>query len=137
MAEQSYKAGGNITPSRFVKISGEQTVVAAGSNERVDGIAQRYPRDAQLSGASALAGASGDSILVHVPDANDREVLLEIGSGGCSAGERLISDTNGKGITMPTTAGTQQNVGAIAQEDADENGFCLVQVTRELVTHET
>lgn len=131
-------AGGDIRCSRFVKLNGtDDVLVESNANERCDGISQEYPHDAQLPGASALAGASGDSIMYYTPGGSENECLLEIGVGGCNAGDRLESDADGKGVTMATTAGTQRNVGAVAMEDADAGGFCRVEVVREIVTHET
>lgn len=127
------RCNGDVNPCRFVKLAtADDSVTQSGTNEEIHGISQKDARDAPIPSASTLAGAAGDEIEVHLPPEED--ILLEIGSGGVSYGNRITSDTNGKGIAMGSTAATKYNVGAVALEDMAENGFCRVRVHLEAVT---
>ena len=53
---------------------------------------------------------------------------LMIGSGGCKAGDRLKSDTNGNGVVVATGGSTIQNVGGYATQDANSGDVILVQI---------
>jgi hypothetical protein len=127
-AETVYStAGGDVNPSRFVKLStaADNTVLQAGSNEDVFGISSEAAQDAPLPGASTLAAAADDPLMIH-PDGS--VCLLEIGSGGCTRGDYLKSDTNGKGVAAATTGPTAQFIGARALESASAGEFARVQV---------
>ena len=125
----SILAGGNIYPSRFIKIStsADNTALQAGSNEDVIGISTEATKDAPLSGASAYAGV--DTYQMHYYP-NGTECLLEIGSGGVTRGDYLKSDTNGKGVSAATTGPTAQFIGAQALESAAAGDFARVMVMR-------
>lgn len=120
-------AGGDIRPSRFVKVSGvaDNTALEADANEVIIGISQAGTRDAPgLTGTSANAAVAGDPVQIFgLGDV----CLLTIGSGGCTSGDRLKSDADGKGIPIAGTGGNQ-NVGAIALETCGENELCRVQI---------
>lgn len=133
MHSQTYNANGDINPCRFVNIETlDDTVSEADSAEVIHGISQRFPRAAPIEGASTLAAAAGQELTVHLAGA--RDVLLEIGSGGCTPGMKLIADTDGKGIAMGSTAATKYNVGAIAKETRLAGEFARVDVHIEAVT---
>lgn len=122
-------AGGDIRPSRFVKVStaADHTVLEADANEAVIGISHESTQDAPISGASANAAESGDQLTVY---GIGRSCLLKIGSGGCTRGDELKSDADGQGVTRATTGTTLQHVGAIALESASEGEFARVLVHR-------
>lgn len=114
------RAGGTIRRARFVNIltSANNTVEEADANDRTIGISQVGGREAPIPSVSASppeAAQSGDQLQIFLPG---EPALLEIGSGGCTAGDELISDTNGCGVIRATTGTTIQNVGAIALETA-------------------
>lgn len=136
MASMTFMANGDINPSRFVNIETlDDTVSEADSAEVCHGISQEWARAAPVEGASTLAAAAGQSLLVYTPgNDNVGGVLLQIGSGGCTRGARLTSDADGKGVNMGSTAATKYNVGAIALESCLENEFARVLPHIEAVT---
>lgn len=118
IANPSYVAEGDIRPSRFVKIgSGDFSVLEADANEAVLGIAMEGTKTAPIPSASANAAEDGDHLHVYGPG---EECLLELGSGGITAGAYLKSDADGKGVAAATTGATQQNRGARALEGGAE-----------------
>jgi hypothetical protein len=125
---QKYTAGGTIRPSRIVKLntSADFTVDEADANERAIGIAQTGLRDAPgLNGAGTDAAAAGEEVMVFHPG---QVAPLEIGSGGCSAGDLLKSDADGKGVIVATTGQTRQWVSAIAEESGSDGDVISVRV---------
>jgi hypothetical protein len=139
MAGKSYLAGGTIRVSRFVKNDTEPfTVLEADANEKIAGISQEGGRVAPIPTVTAdppEAAQDGEQLEIHSTD--DRVVMLLIGTGGVTAGERIESDADGQGVTMATTAGTTREVGAIALETAIAGDLARVEVHREAVTFET
>jgi hypothetical protein len=126
-------ANGTIYPSTFIKMNsaiispGGFQALQAGANDRVIGIAfegteqpplpsSTYPLPAATAGNSIPWYSNGQS-----------PVLLQLGASAVVAGQRLVSDANGKGIPMATT-GAPQNVGATALESAPAGALCRVQV---------
>jgi hypothetical protein len=106
----SKKAGGNISPCRFVKQSttADNTVLQAGAGETVYGISQagvrRTPYSSLDDGYAAIAGEDLEVFGVG-------EVCnLELG-GTVTRGDRVKSDANGKGVTSATNG---DEYGAIA-----------------------
>lgn len=131
MSAKVMSAGGTIRRARFVnlKTTANHTVEEADANDRTIGIAQEGGREPALPSVTAdppEAAQSGDQLRVYVPGDT---CLLEIGSGGCTAGDDLKSDTDGKGVARATTGTTVQNVGAIALETASEGELAKVLVT--------
>lgn len=120
-------SGGNIYPSRFVKLStaADNTALQAGANDPQIGISQVGTKDAPgLTGASAYAAEAGDNIQIWgLGDI----CLLEAGAGGWTRGDRLKSDADGKGVPIAGT-GANQHVGAYALESAAANEFGRVQI---------
>jgi len=127
--ESMFVAGGEIRVSRFVKHSTtyDQTVLEADANERTFGISQTGAKDAPgLSGSSASAAtADGDSLKVFLIG---ERAPLTIGSGGCTAGQMLKSDADGKGVAVSLLGNDNQWVGAIAEESGSENETIYVRV---------
>jgi hypothetical protein len=118
-------AGGNISPSSFVKLDSSNSgqVLQCGSNDVPYGIAQPGTNSPPFSTLdSVYAAVITENLLVYGPGAKD--VLLQI-SAACNPGQHLKSDTNGFGT--PITASTD-NYGAVAQEKGVANQIIRVQV---------
>lgn len=106
---RSFKASGNVTPSRFVKLSSTDNVVAqAGAGEAIIGVSQAGTRNAPYSSLDdGYAAADGEDLEVF----GDNEVCwLELGAAA-TVGARLKSDANGAGT--PVTANNDE-WGAVA-----------------------
>lgn len=125
-------AAGNINPCRFVKVttSENKRVEEADANETVIGVSQEGAQDAPIPSASTLAAEDEDSLDIRGPG---RVCKLVAGGGGWTAGDRLKSDADGKGVTIATTGTTIQHIGAIALESvsAGEKGDVLVVIYSE------
>lgn len=110
---RSYIAGGTIAPCRFVKpsTSADNTVLAAGANERTIGISQIGTHDTPgLTGAGTQAASATNPIEVgNIGDIR----MLELG-GTVTAGDLIKSGAAGVGITSATSGATMQWVGAQA-----------------------
>lgn len=121
-------ANGDIRPSRFVKLdsSADCKGLEADANEIVIGISKESGREPPLPSVSTvLAAAAGDPL----PYYGDGETcLLELGSGGCSAGDRLKSDADGCGVVIATTGTTIQHIGARAMQAGAAGTKVRVQV---------
>lgn len=123
------KAGGNISPCRFVKLSANQTLVQCSGNSDVPfGISadgQRTPPGFvnALSGVSETPyhAISGDPVEYF---GLGQYGLLECGTAW-SAGAKLMSDASGKGLTATST----NPVGARALTDASAGELALVRVS--------
>jgi hypothetical protein len=122
----SFKAGGNITPSRFVIVdtSADRQVVQASSATAagIIGVSQmgtrRTPYSLLDDGYCAIATEDVEVFCTG------SEPLLELG-GTVATGDRLTADSNGKGITTTTDA---NEWGAIALEAGVSGGLCRVRV---------
>jgi hypothetical protein len=122
MSSPNYIAGGDITPSRFVTISGSNTVTQAdAASDKIAGISQEWSKNAPIPGASSLAAESGDPVMVY---GNTDAAFLTATSSGWTAGDRLTSNATGKGVTA---SGTDQ-YGAIALTTVTAEGLGRVQV---------
>lgn len=115
----NFVAGGDINPSRFVKMNSadDNQVLECDANERAIGVSQEGTKAAPVSGASTLAAADGDPIHVYTPGEH-RTCLLQYG-GSITRGGRIKSDADGKGVAVDTS-GEVQNVGAIALESGSD-----------------
>lgn len=129
------RAGGTIRRCRFVKpsTSANNTVLEADANERTIGVSQEAGREAAIPSVVAdppEAAQADDDLMVNLPG---QWAMLEAGSGGWTAGDRLKSDADGKGVAIATTGTTIQQIGAIALEtvSAGELGKVLVVFTSE------
>jgi hypothetical protein len=126
----AFKAGGNIGPSCFVKIStaANETVLLASTNEDVFGVSQEGLHNPPgLAGADAYAAVAGENIKIYGPGST---CMLTIGSGGCSPGDYLKSDSSGFGVAAATTGATAQSVGAIALETGSSGDKIRVYVVK-------
>lgn len=119
-------AGGNIAPSRFVKL--DTTVgqaVQCGAGEAIFGISQPSTRRLALSGwDDGYAAISGENINIIGP--GDDEAHLELG-GTVTHGQYIKSDADGKGV-----AGTsdKDNIGAQALESGTSGKLIRVKPIR-------
>lgn len=109
----SKRPGGNVAPSRFVKLQSDDTVIeATASSDELWGISQPSVRRLALSGwDDGYAGISGDGA-INIFGPGDDACPLEIG-GTVAIGDKLTATTGGKGITTTTD---KHHVGAIAQQ---------------------
>jgi len=109
-------ASGNIYPSRFVKISGENQCAQCGAGDEPIGISMEgtnYPPiDDPHVTVAGYAAVSGESLRIYGD--GDESVLITAGAA-FSAGAHLKADTDGKGIA--TTAATDAS-GAVALQAA-------------------
>lgn len=109
-------ATGDINPSRFVTLSGSLHVAESNAGEVPVGVSQ--PGTKLFN--SSLAAASGDVVGVF---AEAQECWLLFG-GTVTAGDRLKSDADGKGVT----AGATDPSGAVALESGSSGGLYRVRV---------
>ena len=124
----NYVAGGTIEPCRFVIHSTATKTVtqAAAVTSPYAGISQEGSAAPPISGAATAAATSGTGLRVYGPG---EECTLEIGSGGVTAGDMLVSDSSGKGITRSAyNSANVQFVGAIALATASAGELCPVRV---------
>ena len=120
------EAGGDIRPSRFVKLdaSNNNTLLESNANERSVGISQPGTKEAPgTTGASVNAAEANDSF-EYFPWG--RVTRIEVGSGGLTAADEVESDADGKGVTVSGSG--DHEVSAIAVEDAAANEFGQVLV---------
>lgn len=103
---QTYKAGGNINPARFVKFSADKTVVLCGAGEKPCGISAPWSRRLPAETDSPLYGIddgytaiSGENVTVYT--SGDKDVVLELG-GTVTYGQRVKSDASGAGVAAST-----------------------------------
>ena len=114
----SVKATGTIRTSRFVKLVDSFHGQECDANERPIGISMEGSNKAPLSDVVTTnnAALTGESFALY----GEGDIcLLEAGAAiDVSAENRLKSDGDGKGVTVATSGATQQEVGAIALQDA-------------------
>lgn len=116
-------AGGNISPSRFVRLStaADNTYLQAGAGEKIVGVSQKGTRRAPYGSLDdGYAAIAGENILVF---AQGMTCGLELG-GTVAAGDRLKADADGKGVA----AGTGEEYGAIAPQAGTSGDVIEVQV---------
>lgn len=125
-----YKAGGTIRRARFVQVdtTNDYTAIEADANDIILGIATDSGRAAAIPAETAdPPEAAQDGEPVEIAFAGDF-ALLEIGSGGCTAGDLLKSDADGKGVGIASSGTTIQQIGARALADAADGELVEVQV---------
>lgn len=112
---ESRVANGNIAPCRFVNLDSSTAggkVLEADADEKIFGISQPESRMPPYTGLDdGYCAIAGENLKVYTFP--DKEVYLEIGSGGCSAGDSLKSDADGKGVVTTTD---NDQVGAVAKQ---------------------
>lgn len=116
MPGQTLIAGGTIQPHRFVQLdpNNAYTALQASAGAPIMGIAAECTDRAPIpeNGTTAPAAVSGDPFRHY----GVGEIApLEVG-GDVSPGDKLRSDTDGKGVVVDTSSGGDQNVGAVALE---------------------
>jgi len=127
MAILSFRATGNISPSRFVTLSGENTVAQAGDNSDIIGVAQEGSNKAPLQDyvSTLYAAVAGESLEVY----SSGELCLVEAGAAITAGNLLKSDSQGRAVPIATTGTVIQNYGAVALQSATSAGqkiLCLV-----------
>lgn len=136
---KAYVANGTIRTARFVKVdpSDNNSVLEADANERILGVSQMGGRTAPIPDVvtdPVEAAQTGEHLLVHL---QGEYALLEIGSGGCTAGDLLKSDADGKGVALDESAGSKEEAGARSLATCAEGDFAPVQIQSQTVTTET
>ena len=122
-------AGGTIRPSRFVRIdaTAAKTCREGSATCQVIGISQTGTNYPPLSDIYSTTNAATNGQYVQL--FGDGDVCLLEAGDSITTGDRLKSDSVGSGVTILTTGTTNQNVGAVALEDASAAGeLILVQV---------
>jgi hypothetical protein len=140
MANQPFamRASGNIIRSRFVMLDNTNPGTGAASGNNVlqatlnvptIGIADIAGGDPPLSDyltqSPPYAAQAGENVRVHALGAR---CDLEIGVGGCVAGDELKPDANGAGVAVGITG--KGRVGAIAIAGANQGELVEVEVVR-------
>jgi len=125
-ASPSFKAGGDIAPSRFVKGgSAAHTVIQATANAVTIGISFEGTQEPPIPGYStALAASDGEQLKVY---GEGEECLIEAGGTIAAFGE-VKSDANGKAVAAAATGTVVQQVAAIALEGGASGEFIRVQI---------
>lgn len=127
----TYTASGNISPARFVaQVSGSDFRVfqATGTSKPI-GISQYGTIYAPGTDADlGYAGVDGKQLLIKNPG---EDALLTIG-GVVSAGDFLVPDSSGRGVTASLTATGHQDIGAFALESSATTGAVIRVAVRQL-----
>lgn len=126
MSSNTKVANGNISPMRFVKqdtTSGvKDRVLQAGAGSRIYGVSQQGVRNAPLAGwDDGYAAIAGENLMIF--GFPEKDVRLELGTGGATVGALLKSDANGCGVI---TTSTGDEVGARAEEAGSVGDFIRV-----------
>lgn len=117
------KSGGNITPSRFVKLStaADNTALQCGAGEMPIGVSQRGTRNTPYSSLDdGYAAISGENLQVHGPG----ELAVVEAGGTVTAGTSVKSDANGKAVDA--TAGDK--CGGFAHQAGSSGQLVLIYV---------
>jgi len=94
-------ASGNISPFRFVKISGAfQGAQCAAEGDYPVGVSDGSIFLPTIMNASNLHASSGRTITLQPSNT----VQIELGTGGCTAGQYLESDADGKAVAASGAA---------------------------------
>ena len=123
-------ANGAIRPSRFVQLdtSADKKVIEGTANCKLIGVAHEgtnYPPLSDLS-ITAYAAEAGEYLKMY----GDGDVCLLEAGDAITMGDRLKSDSAGRGVAIATTGTTIQQFGAVALQTASAAGEkILVQVT--------
>ena len=131
MEAPNFIANGNISVSVFVKqdTSLDNGVIQASTNNAIIGVSQESSNYPPLpSVGTVYAAQAGQNVKVY---GHEQQCLLLIGSGGCTAGDRLKSDSSGAGVTIASSGPTAQNVGAIALSTANAGEYARVLVFKQ------
>lgn len=95
--QPSLYAGGDINPCRFCTMSTarDRTLVESNAGDMPFAVSGEGAQDTPIDGASPLAAQDGDIFEHHIMGMTCK---LELGSGGCTAGQLLKPDADGKGV---------------------------------------
>lgn len=123
MPLQSFIAGGDIYPARFVKLDSttDGQVLQCGSGDIPIGVSQLGTRRNSYVDSSGKAAAAGEPVQVF--DLNS-ECALEM-VAACNPGQYLKPDTNGKGTPVTTD---NDYYGAVAAEVGAAGKYSKVKV---------
>jgi len=115
------QANGNIRPSRFLQVDATASMhcIEGTANCDVIGISQPGSREAPIPSVTTVyAAQAGENIQIL-----GQGDITHIEAGGAiTAGNRLRSDAQGRGVAIATTGTTIQKIGAMALEDAAAAG---------------
>lgn len=120
----SFKANGNITPSRFCRLdtSADGKVVQSGAGEKCYGVSQEGTRNppygALDDGYRAIAD---ENIMLYT----ENDICWLEAGGTWAVGDRLKADASGKGVATTTE---NDEIGALALEAASSGGLGKVRV---------
>jgi hypothetical protein len=108
----AFVASGNIGPFRVVKLgtTARQVTQCTATTDTPIGVAQPGMKGTPgVTGSdTTVAAAAGDPIQV-ITGGNVCKVVL--GTGGCTAADKLTVDANGAAVTMPAGAGNYNVLG--------------------------
>lgn len=119
------QAGGTIRPARFISLSTAANNEALESNSgdaTIIGISHDGGPDAPIPSVTSNQWTDGDQLRFYTMGDICR---LELGTGGCTAGDFLKPDNDGKGVTSSTDGNIY---GARALETASASEFAQVQI---------
>lgn len=121
-----YQTSGSVTVSRFVKISGTNTIAIAGAGDVPVGISQQGGRAAPIPSVTdspVVAAATGEFCNVFTPG---EECQVVIGTGGCTADDLLKPENGGTAIALAGSGA--EAYGARALETRSAGELCRVRV---------
>ena len=126
MSSGTKVANGNIAPSRFVKqdttAGVKDRVLQAGAGDIIYGVSGKGVRNAPWSALDdGYIAIAGENVMCYVFP--EKDCVLELG-GTVTQGDRLKSDSSGKGVVTTTTG---QEVGARAEQSGASGD--LIRVT--------
>lgn len=112
----TFVASGNIAPFKWVKLgtTARQVTQVSATTDQIFGVSQPGMKGTPgVSGSdTTVAAAAGDAIQV-ITGGNVAKITL--GTGGCTAADKLTGDASGNAVTMPAGAGNY-HVGGWALE---------------------
>lgn len=119
-AAPSFIAKGNISPSRFVKQSGDHGVLQCVANEEAIGVSHEGTREAPITGITPLTAIEGEGVMVYTDT-----VTCEIEAGAnITAGQKLKPDANARAV--PAVATDVYSAVALAGAASGERCKCMV-----------
>lgn len=121
----SFTAAGNISPCRFVKITGAFQVSQCDTlGERAFGISQEGLMDTPIPGASStLAAEAGRQMGVFGPG---ETCLIQV-SAAVTAGALLRTTANGRAVATTTSGDNYSAIALESQATVDGRVLCFIQ----------
>jgi hypothetical protein len=121
---QQFKAGANINPSVFVKLSADNKVITAGATDEAIGVMHESLWDAPIPGnTNTYAVPSGQSKRVY----QATESCEVIAGANLTAGQLVAPDSNGHGIVAAVGSGLAY--AGVCTQGADAGGRAKILVT--------